>query len=93
VVGEDPRSVYLAVGGAVRLDDPPGLVAERLEHLVVVAVLGELVSAAPAACCSPVPSTWASGRRPPRPAPLLSLHLHRRSPCLAARRAKPSRGR
>ena len=36
---------YLAVGGAVGLDGPAGLVAERLEHLVVVAVLGEVVVA------------------------------------------------
>ena len=35
----------LAVGGAVGLDGPAGLVAERLEHLVVVAVLGEVVVA------------------------------------------------
>jgi hypothetical protein len=47
VVGKDRRRerVYLAVGGAVGLDDPAGLVAERLEHLVVVAVLGQLVPA------------------------------------------------
>ena len=37
--------MYPAVGGAVGLDDPSGLVAERLEHLVVVAVLGEVVVA------------------------------------------------
>lgn len=36
---------YLTVGGTVRFDDPTGLVAEGLEDLVVVAVLGELVVA------------------------------------------------
>jgi hypothetical protein len=33
----------LAVGSAVGLDGPARLVAERLEHLVVVAVLGDVV--------------------------------------------------
>jgi hypothetical protein len=42
--GRDLRA-YLAVGGAIGLDDPPRLVAERLEHLVVVAVLGQPVPA------------------------------------------------
>ena len=41
--GERTTGGDLAVGGAVGLDGPAGLVAERLEHLVVVAVLGELV--------------------------------------------------
>jgi hypothetical protein len=43
--GAAAEAAYLAVGGAVGLDDPAGLVAERLEHLVVVAVLGQLVAA------------------------------------------------
>jgi hypothetical protein len=34
---------YLAVGGAVGLDGPACLVAERPEHLIVVAVPGQLV--------------------------------------------------
>ena len=54
----------LAVGGAVGLDGPAGLVAERLEHLVVVAVLGELVAAASAEVGEdlggdgPAPALW-----------------------------------
>lgn len=38
-------STDLAVGGAVVLDGPAGLGAHGLEHLVVVAVLGQLVVA------------------------------------------------
>ena len=42
---EEACDTNLAVGCAVGLDDPPRLVAERLEDLVVVAVLGEVVVA------------------------------------------------
>ncbi|THU52403.1 hypothetical protein C4D60_Mb10t03630 [Musa balbisiana] len=42
----DGEREYLAVGGAVGLHGPAGLVAERFEDLVVVAVLGELILAA-----------------------------------------------
>ena len=60
------RRIHLAVGGTVLLDDPTGLVADGLEDLVVVAVLGELVVSV-----RPKPGVDLGGDRPPPPLPPL----------------------
>lgn len=75
------RDEYLAIGGAVGVDGPASLVAESLEDLIVVAVLGERV----------VPVEAESGEhlggvRPPPPFTALVV-----LPLLPRRRPRPSR--
>jgi hypothetical protein len=77
---------YLAVGGAVGLDGPACLVAEHPEHLIVVAVPGQLVVAVgaqpaedlrrdrtPAALAAPVVLPLLPRRHPHRQASAASL--------------------
>lgn len=69
----------LAIGGAVVLNGPTSLVAEGLEHLVVVAVLRELVVAVEAE-----PGEYLGGDGPPPPLPALVV-----LPLLPARHPPP----
>lgn len=69
----------LAVGGAVGLDGPASLVAESLEDLIVIAVLGKLV-----ASVHPQSREYLRRYRPPPPLPLLVV-----LPLLPCRKPRP----
>ena len=76
---------HLSVGGAVVLDDPARLAAERLEHLVVVAVLGQLVVAERAEAREDL---GGDGPPPALPALVVLPLLPRRRPTQRSRRRR-----
>jgi hypothetical protein len=82
------KLAHLPVGGAVVLDDPPRLAAERLEHLVVVAVLGQLVVAEGAEAREDL---GGDGPPPALPALVVLPLLPRRRPPQTSRRRRPGR--
>jgi hypothetical protein len=88
--GVEIKLAHLPVGGAVVLDDPPRLAAERLEHLVVVAVLGQLVVAERAEAREDL---GGDGPPPALPALVVLPLLPRRRPPQTSRRRRRRRRR